>query len=72
MKRSIYVDDEMLDRLIINELKDAFMLNKGPDKIDCSDHYLDVDTQLLYSLDNVLRYYMAPDEYDRWLIERNK
>lgn len=72
MKRSIYVDDEMLDRIIVNELKDAYMLNKDPDKIDCSDDYLDVDTQLLYSLDKVLQYYMAPDEYVRWVHERNK
>lgn len=72
MKRSIYVDDEMLDRLIINELKDAYMLNKDPDKIDCSDDYLEPDFKLLYNIEGVLRYYMAPDEYDRWLIERNK
>lgn len=71
MNKTLLVDEEMLDRIIVNELKEAYSLNKTPNKIDCSEDYIDVDTQLLYSLDKVLQYYMAPDEYNSWLLKRN-
>lgn len=72
MDRKLLVDDEMLDRIIINELKDVYSSNQVPEKIDCSDDYIEPDTQLLYGIDKVLKYFMSPNEYDQWVIERNK
>ena len=69
MNRTLLVDDEMLDRIIINELKEVYRLNRLPDKIDCSDDYIDPDTELLHSVDRVLRYFMTRDEYDKWVAE---
>ena len=72
MNKTLLVDDEMLDRIIINELKDVYRTNRDPKKIDCSDDYIEPDTQLLYGVDKVLQYFMSPSEYGRWVIERNK
>jgi hypothetical protein len=69
MNRTLLVDDEMLDRIIINELKEVYRLNRLPEKIDCSDDYIESDTELLHSVDRVLRYFMTRDEYDKWVAE---
>ena len=72
MNRTLLVDDEMLDRIIINELKEVYRLNRFPEKIDCSDDYIDPDTELLHSVDRVLQYFMAKDEYHKWVAVRNE
>lgn len=72
MNRTLLVDNEMLDRIIINELKDVYQLNRLPEKIDCSDDYIESDTQLLHSVDKVLQYFMARDEYDRWVAVKDE
>ena len=66
------VNTKMLDRIIINELKEVYQLNCLPEKIDCSDDYIDPDTELLHSVDRVLQYFMVRDEYHKWVAVRNE
>lgn len=54
------------DRIIIDELKEAYRMNCLPEKIDCSDDYIEPDHELLYAIRKVLEYYMTPKEYIEW------
>jgi len=69
---TIEVTDDMLDSLVIQSLKQDYLLCAKPDKMDHTDDFLDVDYELLHALDKVIRYYLSRDEYKEWLDSREK
>ena len=64
--------DDQIDRIIIDELKNDYRINLGPNRIDCSDDVLDPDQDLLDAIKRVLRYYMNTQEYERWEINSSE
>jgi hypothetical protein len=57
--------DQRNDAVVIQSLKDAY--NFLPNKIDCSNDYIDPDQGFLDAINTVLRYYMTDSEYKDWI-----
>lgn len=55
-----------MDTIVIKSLKDSYDLNVLPNKIDCSDEYIDPDLEFLNALKLVLKYYMTDSQYKDW------
>ena len=68
--RTFELTDEQVDAIVLEELKLAWELNAKPDKIDCSDDYIDPDYALLGAIEKVLEYFMTKGEFDQWKIKR--
>ena len=66
MMKTITLQVEDVDQIIINDLKDAYLSNDRFDKVDCSDTVLDPDYQLLQAIQTVLEYYMTGEEIKLW------
>ena len=66
MMKTITLQVEDVDQIIINELKDAYLNNDRFDKVDCSDTVLDPDYELLQAIQTVLEYYMTGEEIKLW------
>jgi hypothetical protein len=66
MMKTITLQVEDVDQIIINELKDAYLSNDRFDKVDCSDTVLDPDYELLQAIQTVLEYYMTGEEIKLW------
>jgi hypothetical protein len=69
MKKSIELDIDVIENIVVEELKDYYNLCNVPNKIDCSDDVIDPDQDLLQALDRVLQEYMTAHEYAEWQIE---
>ena len=65
--KTITLDVEYCDQVIVDELKDTYNIHNKLDKVDCSDDVLEPDYELLKAIQTVLAYYMGPIEYDNWL-----
>lgn len=63
----IELPDEVVDEIIIEGLKNAYLLNCIPDKYDCSDDEIEVDLDFLKALYIVMEYFMPKDELHAWL-----
>jgi len=70
MKIEVSIDDEMLDRAIVESLKEAYKLNANPDKIDCSEDEIPVDDEFLNAVDLVISYYTNAEQYQQWVNEK--
>lgn len=57
------------DEVVIESLKNAYDLNRKPDKVDNSDDVLEPERELLDAILKVLGYYMPPSDYAAWLYE---
>ena len=57
---------EDVDQVVINELKDAYLLNNRLDKVDCSNTELEPDYEVLKAIQTVLEYYMTAEELKLW------
>jgi len=66
MKKSIELDVDVIENIVVEELKDYYNLCNVPNKIDCSDDFIDPDQDLLRALDRVLQEYMTAHEYEQW------
>ena len=66
MMKTITLQVEDVDQIIINDLKDAYLSNDRFDKVDCSDTVLDPDYELLQAIQTVLEYYMTGKEIKLW------
>ena len=66
MMKTITLQVEDVDQIIINDLKDAYLSNDRFDKVDCSDTVLDPDYELLQAIQTVLEYYMTAEEIELW------
>ena len=66
MMKTITLQVEDVDQIIINDLKDAYLSNDRFDKVDCSDDVLDPDYELLQAIQTVLEYYMTGEEIKLW------
>ena len=64
--RTFVLTDDQVDEIVVEELKLAYELNCKPNKVDCSDDYIDPDYKLLASLEYVLQYFMVPSEFKAW------
>lgn len=66
MKKSIELDNDVIDNIVVEELKDYYNRCNVPNKIDCSDDVIDPDQDLLQALDRVLQEFMSAHEYKQW------
>lgn len=66
MKVNISVDLEDLNDAFIESLRDAYILNHKPNKIDNSDEVIPVDQEFLDAVDLVLRYYQDYAQQKVW------
>lgn len=66
MKKSIELGVDVIENIVVEELKDYYNLCNVPNKIDCSDDVIDPDQDLLQALDRVLQEYMTAHEYEQW------
>jgi len=66
IKKSIELGVDVIENIVVEELKDYYNLCNVPNKIDCSDDVIDPDQDLLQALDLVLQEYMTAHEYEQW------
>ena len=64
--KTITLQVEDVDQVIVDELKDAYQRNNQFDRVDCSDTVLEPDYELLKAIQTVLEYYMTAEEIERW------
>jgi hypothetical protein len=65
--KTITLNVEDCDDIVIDALKDAYRMNNRFDKVDCSDDVLEPDYELLNAIQTVLAYYMWHDDYEEWV-----
>ena len=65
--KTITLQVEDYDHIVIDELKDSYHLNNRFDKIDCSNDVLEPDYELLQAIQTVLAYYMTHEDYKEWV-----
>ena len=65
--KTITLQVEDVDQVVIDELKDAYHSNNRFDRIDCSDTVLEPDYELLKAIQTVLEYYMPRSEWLEWM-----
>ena len=65
--KTITLQVEDVDQVVIDELKDAYHSNNKFDRIDCSDDVLEPDYKLLKAIQTVLEYYMLRSEWLEWM-----
>ena len=64
--KTITLQVEDVDQVIVDELKDAYLRNDKFDRVDCSDTVLEPDYELLKAIQTVLEYYMTAEELELW------
>ena len=70
--KTITLQVEDVDQVIVDELKDAYHSNSKFDRIDCSDDVIEPDYKLLKAIQTVLEYYMTAEELELWNDYENK
>jgi hypothetical protein len=65
--KTITLQVEDCDQVIVDELKDAYQSNNQFDRVDCSDTVLEPEYELLKAIQTVLAYYMTYDDYEEWM-----
>ena len=65
--KTITLQVEDVDQVIVDELKDAYQKNNKFDRVDCSDTVLEPDYELLKAIQTVLEYYMLRSEWLEWM-----
>ena len=65
--KTITLQVEDVDQVIVDELKDAYQKNNKFYRVDCSDTVLEPDYQLLKAIQTVLEYYMLRSEWLEWM-----
>ena len=70
--KSVTLQVEDVDQVVIDELKDAYQRNNKFDRVDCSDTVLEPDYDLLKAIQTVLEYYMTAEELELWNNNENK
>jgi hypothetical protein len=65
--KTITLQVEDVDQVIVDELKDAYHRNNKFDRVDCSDTVLEPDYELLKAIQTVLEYYMLRSEWLEWM-----
>jgi hypothetical protein len=65
--KTITLQVEDVDQIVVNELKDAYLRNNKFDRVDCSDTVLEPDYELLKAIQTVLAYYMVHEDYEEWV-----
>lgn len=68
----IELSDDQLEGIMLQELRTVYELECEPNRIDCSDDYIDPDLELLKALDKVIEYYSSPGDYQDWLLMRSE
>jgi hypothetical protein len=64
--KTITLQVEDVDQVIVDELKDAYLRNNKFDQVDCSYTMLEPDYELLKAIQTVLEYYMTAEEIELW------
>lgn len=66
----VLISNEDLDKIVVQELKNAYRMNAVPNKIDCSDDVIPVDQEFLNSVDHVLEYFLNSNQLKEWEQEK--
>jgi hypothetical protein len=62
MKYTIEISGEDLNRIVVDELQDAFKWNLDDES----------QNELLNAIEVLLAYYMKPSEYSAWFVSRGR
>lgn len=65
--KTITLQVEDVDQVIVDGLKDAYRMNNRFDKVDLSNDVLEPDYELLKAIQTVLAYYMPREDYEEWM-----
>jgi hypothetical protein len=65
--KTITLQVEDCDQVVVDELKDAYQRNNKFDRVDCSDDVIEPDYKLLKAIQTVLEYYMLRSEWLEWM-----
>lgn len=66
----VLISNEDIDKMVVEELKNAYRMNAVPNKIDCSDDVIPVDQEFLKSVDHVLEYFLNSNQLKEWEQEK--
>ena len=66
---NIEIPDDVIDEIILRELKRDYELCSQPDYIDCSNDRIEPDQELLDALKVVIKYHSSIHEYRKWFEE---
>ena len=66
-KMKIEIPDDVIDEIVKDELKKAYLLNIIPDKYDLSDDEIDVNIEFINALYTVMEYFIPEDELYPWI-----
>lgn len=66
MRIEVDIDLDDLDAVVRESLRDAYLYNCEPNKIDNSDYVIEPDHEFLKAVDLVLRYYQNAAEQAEW------
>lgn len=68
MNKTIEIPYEMIDQIVVDELKDALMRNLAPDR-DEGGQLMELDRELIEALKVVIMYFAPKSEYEPFLRE---
>lgn len=66
MKKTIELEWEQIDAIVVAELQHAYEMNSVPNK-DEGGYDIDPDGELANALKVVLQYFMSQQDYDEWI-----
>lgn len=66
----VLISNEDVDKMVVEELKNAYRMNAVPNKIDCSDDVIPIDQEFLKSVDHVLEYFLNTNQLKEWEAEK--
>lgn len=67
--KTITLEVEDYDQIVIDDLKESFQMNNKIEKIELSDNTMDPDYELLKAIRVVLGYYMPTKDWEKWVSE---
>ena len=65
--KTVTLNVEEYDNIVVDELKDAYRMNNQFEKVDCSDEVIEPDYGLLKAIQTVLEYYMVYADWSEWM-----
>jgi hypothetical protein len=69
-KVEIELNEEVVDEIVLRELKLDYELCSQPDYIDCSNDRIEPDQELLDALEKVIQYHSSDRQYKQWKEEK--
>ena len=67
----IEIPDDVIDEIVKDELKKAYLLNHIPDKYDLSDDEIEVHIEFINALYTVMEYFIPEEELYAWILAKD-